>query len=213
MRFRKVTVLLPIALALFVLSAREAAAEAQPVTDPADAAQTQLQDDTCGTGTYTEASLTAGAATPEAPAPAGKVPRVPDPIPSTPRLFVRRGGSLQPIPSGDNEFARPSVRPDGTNYFLSSLVRELRRRDRLNDNRGNTLALTRSADIISYDGTNRPDNGESHVYVIDISGECFRDMSIGGTWDYEGSPYCGTRFCARSMLDPDLTAGQPPSPQ
>jgi len=34
-----------------------------------------------------------------------------------------------------------------------------------------------------------------------------------GTWDQEGQPYCGTRFCAYWNLDGYLAAGNPLYPQ
>jgi hypothetical protein len=208
MHFRKVTVLLPIALAL-VMSAREAAAEATTGSATANVAQTQGQGVGSFAGTFsvrvtsgniraastsTEAGFSPRDATPGTPPPAGQGPRTPDPIPGTPGRYFRRGGPLQPIPSAEAVLARPSECPGGYNHFLYRVVCELRRRDSrwgLDDMRGH--APTPSEDIITYDGTNRPDNGESHAYVKDIIGsDCFRgvsaftDESLVGTRDHEG---------------------------
>jgi len=194
MHFRKVTVLLPMALALFFLSAREPAAQATTVSRTPDVAQTELQGvvpfaGTCsvhvssgitrGSSTSSEARFSAGDTSPATPQPARQSPRAPDPIPGTPGRVFRRGESRQLVPSGEAVLAHPSECPGGDNHFLYRVVRELRRRDSrwgLDDMRGHVPTL--SEDIITYDGTNRPDNGESHLYVNDIiRSDCFRGVS------------------------------------
>jgi hypothetical protein len=191
---------------------------------------------TCGTSSSAEVSFTAGTpAPPGTPPPVGSGPRTPDPIAGQPGLFVHRGDPLLPIPSyaasvvqalgaafpGEAALARPSECAGGNNSFLYRVVRELRKRDTrwgLNYKRGNFGSP--SQDILTFNGTARPDNGESHVYVIDIvGGDCgrgfatFSDKSMVGTWDQEGQPYCGTRFCAYWNLDGYLAAGNPLYPQ
>lgn len=214
------------------------------------AAQTQLQGvapfagtyyvrvvagNACGTSTSPEVSFQAGTTTPGTPPPAGSGPRTPDPVAGQPGVTVHRGDPLLPIPGyaagvvaalgaafpGEAALARPSECAGGNNNFLYRVVRELRKRDTrwgLNYKRGNFGSP--SQDIITYNGTSRPDNGESHVYVIDIvGGDCgrgvatFSDKSLVGTWDQEGQPYCGTRFCAYWNLDGYLAAGNPLYPQ
>jgi hypothetical protein len=191
---------------------------------------------TCGTTPSAEVSFTAGTVTPPGtPPPAGQGNRTPDPIAGQPGVIIHRGDPLLPIPSyapsvvaalgaqfpGEAALARPSECAGGNNNFLYRVVRELRKRDTrwgLNYKRGNFGSP--SQDIITYNGSARPDNAESHVWVIDIvGGDCgrgvatFSDKSMSGTWDQEGQPYCGTRFCAYWNLDGYLAAGNPLYPQ
>jgi hypothetical protein len=188
----------------------------------------------CGaTATSTEISFTAG--TSPAPVPPGGGNRTPDPVPGQPGTFFHDGEYLLPVPAygrdvvnalaaafpGEAAAARPSECPGGNNRFLFRVLQELRKRDTrwgLNYKRGN--APTLSEDIITYNGTNRPDNGESHVWLTDIvGGACFggvpvwRDVSLVGTWDQKGQSYCGTTYCARWNIDPYLAAGYPAFPQ
>jgi len=192
----------------------------------------------CGTASSREVSFDVGTTPPPGggtPPPAGQGPRTPDPVAGQPGVIVHRGDPLLPIPGygasvvqalgaqfpGEAALARPSECPGGNNNFLYRVVRELRKRDTrwgLNYKRGN--AGSPSQDIITYNGSNRPDQGESHVWVIDIvGGDCgrgvatFSDKSQVGTWDQEGQPYCGTRFCAYWNLDGYLAAGNPLYPQ
>ena len=189
----------------------------------------------CGTAPSAEVSFTAGTVAPGTPPPAGSGPRTPDPVAGQPGVIVHRGDPLLPIPSygpsvvaalgaafpGEAALARPSECAGGNNNFLYRVVRELRKRDTrwgLNYKRGNFGSP--SQDILTYNGTARPDNGESHIWVIDIvGGDCLRgvttfsDKSLVGTWDQEGQPYCGTRFCAYWNLDGYLAAGNPLFPQ
>jgi hypothetical protein len=192
---------------------------------------------TCGTAASAEVSFQVGTTPPPGGTtpPAGQGPRTPDPVPGQPGTIFNRGEYLLPIPSygpsvvqalgaafpGEAALARPSECPGGNNNFLYRVVRELRKRDSrwgLNYKRGNVGSP--SQDIITYNGTARPDQGESHVWVIDIvGGDCgrgvatFSDKSQVGTWDQEGQPYCGTRFCAYWNLDGYLAAGNPLYPQ
>jgi hypothetical protein len=94
-------------------------------------------------------------------------------------------------------------------------LRQIDSRWGLNDKRGNRGDM--SQDIIAYNPTNRPDNGESQIYLFDIiSGHCtgradvwFQDVT-GPTWAGRGSPACGTEWCARWTIDAYLRAGLTP---
>jgi len=192
----------------------------------------------CGAiATSSEVTFQVGSPTPN-PGPSpnpGSGPRTPDPVPGQPGLVINDGEYLLPVPGygrdvvnalaaafpAEARAARPSECPGGNNQFLFRVLRELRKRDTrwgLNYKRGN--APTLSEDIVTYNGTNRPDNGESHVWVTDIvGGACFAgsptwgDVSIRGTWDQKGQSYCGTTYCARWNIDAYLAAGNPAFPQ
>ena len=184
---------------------------------------------TCGTSPSAEVSFAVGTpAPPGTPPPAGSGPRTPDPIAGQPGVIVHRGDPLLPLPSyapgvvaalgaafpGEAALARPSECAGGNNNFLYRVVRELRKRDTrwgLNYKRGNFGSP--SQDILTYNGTARPDNGESHVYVIDIvGGDCgrgvatFSDKSLVGTWDQEGQPVL--RHAVLRVLEPRRVSGR-----
>lgn len=181
---------MPIAVALLLMGT----AEANAVTATANGAQTQLRGVGAFAGTLDVRGASRGSAVshetgfaasrpmPGTPRPAGQSPRVPDPIPGTPGRSFRRGESLQPIAPGEAILPRPSESPGGNDHFLYNILREPRRHDRqlgLSGTFGHASTLSSlSADIISYDGTNRPDNGESHVDVNDIiRSDCFGGVS------------------------------------
>lgn len=171
----------------------------------------------CGNATSAESAFAVSGAS-------GSGPRAPNPPP----------GQLLPIPSygaavvadmgrrfpGDAARARPSECPGGSNTFLFRVLQALRQQDSrwgLNYKRGNFPTL--SEDIITYNGTDGPDEGASRIHVIDIvGGDClvgvttFADKS-SETWANRGQPYCGTEWCARWTLAPYIGAGFPASPQ
>jgi len=198
----------------------------------------------CGAlATSNEVAFTVGGATPTPPPPppggGGSGPRTPDPVPGTPGVdcsssFVE-GDCMLPVPSyaaavvaslgaqfpGEAAVARPSECRGGNNNFLFRVLRELRKLDTrwgLNYKRGN--APTLSEDIITYNATARPDDGESHVILFDIvGGACFSGIAglnggipqtYNGTWNQRGQPYCGTTYCARWTLAPYIAAGFTP---
>lgn len=157
------------------------------------------------------------------PSGGGIGPRTPDPAP----------GQLLPLPGYGAEIARSmasAYRGDlqnscrehgGNNVWLFRLLAELRKRDSrwgLNDKRGNRGDM--SQDIITYNPTGRPDNGESQVYLVDtISGHCGNNPDwnwtdvTAATWAARGSSACGTEWCARWTIDAYLRAGFPADPR
>jgi len=196
---------------------------------------------TCGTTPSAEVSFTAGTTTPGGtpPPPGGSGPRTPNPVAGQPGVdctsrFVE-GDCMLPVPGyaagvvaalaaqypQEAAVARPSECRGGDNRFLFRVLRELRTRDTrwgLNYKRGNFPTL--SEDIISYNATARPDEGESHVILFDIvGGSCFAgsgslngsiSQTYNGTWNQRGQSYCGTTYCARWTLAPYIAAGFTP---
>jgi len=194
-----------------------------------------------GLATSNEEAFTVGQAAPPPPPPGGggSGPRAADPVPGAPGVdctsrFVE-GDCMLPVPGyaagvvaalaaqfpGEAAVARPTECRGGNNNFLFRVLRELRKLDTrwgLNYKRGN--APTLSEDIITYNGTNRPDEGESHVILFDIvGGSCFAGIgglngsiaqTYNGTWNQRGQPYCGTTFCAKWTLAPYIAAGFTP---
>jgi hypothetical protein len=170
----------------------------------------------CGNATSAEVPFTIVTLT-------GSGPRTPNPAP----------GQMLPLPSyGQNVVIQMAqqYRGDllnscrdtgGNNTFVFRVVQALRQRDTrwgLNYKRGQKGEL--SQDIVAYNGTANPDEGESHVYLIDIiSGHCgsnpdwnWGDVSAV-TWANRGQSYCGTEWCAYWTLDPYIRAGFPPDPR
>jgi hypothetical protein len=109
----------------------------------------------------------------------------------------------------------------GNHNFMFRVVQALRQIDSrwgLNYKRGWPGDL--SHDIVTYNPTNRPDNGESQVYLFDIiGGHCggnpgpnWADVT-DATWSARGNPACGSEWCARWTLDPYLRAGFPADPR
>jgi hypothetical protein len=109
----------------------------------------------------------------------------------------------------------------GTHTFMFRVLSALRQIDTrwgLNFKRGWPGDL--SHDIVAFNPTNRPDNGESQIYLYDIiANHCPFSGSPGpnwtdvtdATWAGRGDPACapGT-FCARWTIDPYLRAGFQP---
>jgi hypothetical protein len=106
----------------------------------------------------------------------------------------------------------------GNSRWMYLLVQALRRIDTrwgMNDKRGQRGDV--SHDIVAYNPTNRPDNGESQVYLYDvIAGHCgpnpgpnWTDVT-DVTWAARGNPACGTEWCARWTIDGYLRSGFQP---
>jgi hypothetical protein len=196
----------------------------------------------CGISPSAEVSFTVGTTTPPPPGgtpPPSGGPRTPDPVPGAPGVDCTsrsvEGDCMLPVPSyaaavvdalgaqypQEAAVARPSECRGGDNRFLFRVLRELRTRDTrwgLSYKRGNFPTL--SEDIIAYNATARPDDGESHVILFDIvGGSCFAghaslngsiSQTYNGTWNQRGQPYCGTTYCARWTLAPFIAAGFTP---
>jgi len=145
----------------------------------------------------------------------GTSPRAPDPPP----------GQLLPIPSYAQgvvfEMARvyagPLSRACKNNHeFLFLLLRELRRYDSrwgLNWKRGD-VGQGMSSDIVSYNPTHLPDEGNGQVYIFDVIGaECEGNYPSFGnatpvTWSARGNPACGAgTWCTKWTLQPYINAG------
>jgi hypothetical protein len=146
----------------------------------------------------------------------GSGPRTPDPAP----------GQLLPVPDygwqvvQDMARAYPQQlsRACKTNHeFLYLLLRELRRRDSrwgLNWKRGNTGDM--SSDIIAYNPTDAPDEGNGRVYIFDVIGaecEANRPGWIDQTAVTRSGCSSSTEWCTRWTLQPYLQAGFPADPR
>jgi hypothetical protein len=104
--------------------------------------------------------------------------------------------------------------------WLFLLVQELRSkydtRWGLNFKRGDP-GQGMSTDIISYNPTDQPDDGNGRVYIFDVIGaECeqnrpgFNDVT-GATWVNRGNSLCGAgTWCTMWTIDPYLRAGYTP---
>jgi hypothetical protein len=174
----------------------------------------------CGTSPSQETSFTIGAPAPGPGPDPGQGPRTPNPPP----------GQLLPKPSYGESVVQNMARrypgdlanACGSRTFLYRVVAELRKIDTrwaLNYKRGQRGSL--STDIVTYNPTDRPDNGESQVYLFDIIGAiCEGNYPAWGdstpvTWQagQARDPACGTPYCAWWTLDPYLAAGFPLYPQ
>jgi len=177
----------------------------------------------CGNATSNEANFTVGSTPAPAPPTGGTGPRTPNPAPGQliPRstLGYANGIAAQIAAQYHNELLNSCRETGGNNNFLFHLVQALRRVDTrwgLNDKRGNRGDM--SQDIVTYNPTDRPDDGESQVYLYDaIGGHCGSNPSGGslsdvtdGTWAARGNPACGTTWCARWTLDAYIRAGFTP---
>ena len=154
-------------------------------------------------------------------------PRTPDPepgqlIPRASLSYLR--GTVELVAS-----AYPHVLADScgsrAHNFLNLLVRELRKRDSrwgLNIKRGNQGL---SHDVVAYNPTNRPDEGESQIYLYDViashdtncdgSGRPAPNWADGtdATWAAGARGECSNFYCARWTLDSYIKAGYPPDPR
>lgn len=157
---------------------------------------------------------------------AGPGPRTPDPAPGTliPRASLGYALSIvtQVAAQFRGDLFNSCREHGGNNVFMFRVVQALRQHDSrwgMNEKRGNQGL---SQDIVTYNPTNRPDNGESQVYLFDtISAHCtgrpdvwFNDVT-DGTWaaGQRGEPGCATAYCARWTIDEYLRAGFPADPK
>ncbi len=170
---------------------------------------------TCGSSTSPEISFTLAAPTP------GSGPRTPNPPP----------GQLLPPPGYGAAVAQQiaaQYRGDlfnscreagGNNVWLFRLLQALRQRDSrwgLNYKRGWPGDL--SQDIITWNGTDGPDEGATQIFLFDtIGGHCggnpdwnWADVT-GPTWAGRGNPACAPNsYCARWTIQPYTAAGLGP---
>src|SRR5262245_24555352 len=173
----------------------------------------------CGNATSNEANFTVGTAT----TPPGNGPRTPNPPPgqliSRSSLNHANGIAAQIASQYRGDLLHSCRDTGGNNTFLYRLVQALRRVDTrwgLNDKRGHRGDM--SQDIVTFNPTDRPDDGESQVYLFDaIGGHCGPNPSGGSlgdvtddTWSARGNPACGTTYCARWTIDNYLRAGFTP---
>jgi hypothetical protein len=168
----------------------------------------------CGNATSADATFTL-VNTP------GAGPRTPNPP----------AGTLLPIPAyaagvvQDMARRHPAelARACKTNHdWLFLLLRELRRYDTrwgLNWKRGD-IRQGMSSDILAYNPTDQPDDGNGRVYIFDVIGaECEGNYPTFGdatpvTWASAGHPACGVgTFCTKWTLEPYLRAGFPADKQ
>lgn len=143
--------------------------------------------------------------------------RAPDPAP----------GTLLPVPAYAKavvedmarRYPAQLARSCKTNHeWLFLLVNELRKYDTrwgLNWKRGDTRQGM-SSDIVAYNPSNQPDEGNGKVYIFDVVGaECERNFptfndATAHTWSFAGDPMCGGgTFCTKWTLQPYLQAGFP----
>jgi hypothetical protein len=169
-----------------------------------------------------EQSVTIGAATP-GPAPGPSVgPRTADPpagqlIPRA-TLGYLQGVVIQAAAQFAGDLFNSCTTAGGNHNFMYRLVSRLRQIDTrwaMNDKRGQRGDI--SHDIVAYNPTNRPDDGESQIYLFDvISGHCGSNPGPNWadvtdvTWAARGNPACGTEWCARWTLDRYRQAGFAP---
>lgn len=161
----------------------------------------------CGNAISNEVSFTlantagAGARTPDPP------PGVDLPIPDYGFAVVQDMARRYPA-----ELSRACK---NNHEFLFLLLHELRKIDTrwgLNWKRGNPGDM--SSDILAYNQTNLPDEGNGRVYIFDVIGaECERNYPSFGdatpvTWAARGNPACGAgTYCTMWTLEPYLRAG------
>ncbi len=176
----------------------------------------------CGNAASPEVAFTLPAAgSPPAPGPTpGGGNRSPNPGP----------GQLLPPPTyGDavvmdvyRRYPGDFANSCGNNVWLFRVVNALRQRDTrwgLNWKRGQRGSL--SQDIVTFNPTDRPDNGEAQIYLFDVIGShcegprpTFNNVT-DATWSAGAQGLCGAgnTWCAKWTLDPYLTAGFPADPR
>jgi hypothetical protein len=148
---------------------------------------------------------------------AGAGPRTPDPAPGQMLPLPGYGHSVALLVA--QQYPGDLARACSSRTYLYRLLYALRKRDSrwgLNYKRGWTGSL--STDIITYNGTDEPDNGADHIYLVDVvSSICEANRfswnwqeTTYKTWDAAGSSACGTHWCAKWTIDPYLAAGFPP---
>ena len=149
---------------------------------------------------------------------AGSGPRTPDPPPGTIIQRATLSYLRSVVEQAAGRYRGELLNSCGDNTFMYRVLRELRAIDTrwgLNYKRGWTGDL--SHDIVSYNPTDRPDNGESMIYLFDIiAGHCGNnpgpnwDDVTDETWAGRGHSACGSEWCAQWTIEPYLRAGFPP---
>jgi hypothetical protein len=148
------------------------------------------------------------------PSPGGN--RAPNPPP----------GQMLPVPAYGEQvvmamaqrYPAQLARSCKTNHeWLFMLLNELRKIDTrwgLNWKRGNAGQM--STDVLAYNATDQPDEGNGKVYLFDVIGaECEANRPVfinqtAVTWASAGNPICGSgTFCTKWTLQPYLQAGFP----
>ena len=171
----------------------------------------------CGNSTSADATFTTGVSTGA---------RTPNPAPGQliPRATLGYANAIVSDTSSRyrGDLLNSCRETGGNNIFMFRLTAALRAVDTrwgMNDKRGNRGDM--SQDIVSFNPTDRPDNGESQVYLFDaIGGHCGSNpvaTTLGDvtdvTWAQRGNPACGTTYCARWTIDQYLQAGFPADPR
>jgi hypothetical protein len=167
----------------------------------------------CGQATSEEISFTLGSAAPPGGGGSGSGPRTPNPPPG--QLLPVPGYGVAVVQQVAAAFPGALHNSCGNIEFVLRVVLALRTIDSrwgLNYKRGQRGDL--SQDIAVYNPTDRPDEGESQVYLFDIiGGHCgpaptwnFANVT-DATWSARGNPACGTLFCAYWTLDPFRSLG------
>jgi hypothetical protein len=167
---------------------------------------------------------------PSGPMPPAPSPAPPPALPNSPPTGRRApnppSGQLLPVPGYGASVVQDMARRypgelarscKDNHDWLFRLVYELRTHDTrwgLNWKRGHAGSM--STDIVSYNPTDGPDEGNGQVYIFDVIGaECegnyptFNDVT-GPTWAARGDSACspGT-YCTRWTIEPYLRAGFP----
>ena len=150
----------------------------------------------------------------------------PSVLPSGGRAADPPGNQLLPVPGyGESVVMEAARRYPGqlaracknNHEWLFLLVNALRAHDTrwgLNWKRGNAGDM--SSDIVAYNPTNRPDEGNGQVYIFDVIGaECEANRptfidGTPGTWAARGDAMCGAgTYCVKWTLQPYMQAGFP----
>jgi len=164
----------------------------------------------CGSATSSEMPFTITTTT-------GGGPRTPDPPPG--QLLPAPGYGPAVVDDVARRFPGDLANACGSRTWLFRVIHELRRRDSrwgANLKRGHQGLST---DIVAYNPTNLPDQGNGQVYIFDIiSAICegnfptWQDVTAH-TWAARGDPLCapGT-YCVKWTLEEYLAAGFPFSP-
>jgi hypothetical protein len=151
-------------------------------------------------------------------------PRTPDPEPG--QIIPRASLSYLRSTVEQVASAYPHVLADScgsrAHNFVNLLLRELRKRDSRwgwNIKRGNEGP---SHDIVAFNPTNRPDEGETQIYLFDVISSHDTNCDGSGrpapnwtdvtdaTWSAGAAGACSNRYCARWTLQPYVQAGYPP---
>lgn len=165
----------------------------------------------CGDTNSIPVAFTLGSSAPPGP---GGGTRTPNPPPGQLLPAPTYGQSVVDVVS--RQYAGDLANACNSRAYLFRLLNALRQRDTrwgLNWKRGHAGSL--STDVITYNPTDRPDEGESRVYLFDVVGAIcegnyptFHDVTAV-TWASRGNPICGSEWCARWTIQPYLAAGFP----